>query len=120
MITPKAAPIESRFITMALIGTTSEPNAMASRTKVMPPTSSAIQGSRAASECSWSTTPALEPPTITSAPAGGVSARIWVTMLAGGRGAGIAGVVDGVQRRFAVLGGYHRVVHPGNRVDLRC
>ncbi len=64
-ITPNEAPMDSTFISSALTGSTSDPNAANSSTIVTDPTTSAIHGSRA-SRLSWrSSCAAVAPPTTT-------------------------------------------------------
>jgi len=79
-ITPNVAESESTFITIALTGSTTEPNARNSRMNVASAVSRAIHGRVAPRLDSSSTSSAVAPPTRTVACGGGVMARIWVTI----------------------------------------
>jgi len=62
-------------MTIALIGSTTEPKASTSSTNVTAKTYSAIQGSRADRKLTWSRLAAVRPPTSTSAPSGAGRSR---------------------------------------------
>ena len=98
--TPNDAPIEMTFISIALIGSTTEPKARnSSRNVIAPAISSAIQGSRSPRLSSWSRSAAGRPPTSTSAPAGAGSSRIAAHHVAGAVAGRLARVGHRDQRR---------------------
>ena len=76
---PTDAVSDSTFITIALSGSSTEPNARNSSTKVTRPTKAAIHGRMRPRLPSRSTSWAVSPPTSTWDPAGGTTARTSVT-----------------------------------------
>ena len=79
MTTPNDAVIENRFISTALIGSTSEPKAMNSSTSITPTTIRPIHGRWAATESIRSTVSAVRPPT-SAVPLSGSTSRRSRTM----------------------------------------
>jgi hypothetical protein len=81
--TPNVAASDSRFIAIALTGSTTDPNARNSSTNVAPAMTRPIHGTVADKLLSSSTSCAVCPPTYTLAPAGGATPRTpWTICLA--------------------------------------
>jgi hypothetical protein len=80
VITPYMADSDRTFITMAWRGSTTDPKARNSSTKVAAATISAIHGRVAPMLDSSSARAAVGPPTCARAPAGGATARTRLTM----------------------------------------
>ena len=142
---PKDAESDSTFITTALSGSTTEPNARNSSTRVTPTTNSPIHGSVEPRLASRSRRSAARPPTSTSAPAGAGTARTSPTSSragadrpskpcrtetrrgpalggrhVGGPDAGQRGQPVDVRRELLPVGTGHRAVGEGDdRIDRR-
>ena len=110
---PKDAVSDSTFITTALTGSTTEPKARNSRTRVTPTTNRPIHGRVAPRLASRSRRSAARPPTRTSAPAGSGTSRTSPTRARASAGQALVAVPDLDQRGAAVGGGHLRGLDAG-------